>query len=150
MTAPPENLAAKVAAWMRHVDGDLTIVEIYLSQPTGRVPSYLAGFHAQQAAEKALKGLLIGTGQEDFPFSHDIRLLLELLSQRHPWAIELREAEVLTTYATWARYPGPWDHPSREEIERVALLARRVIDRVRQELAARGFPHSTVHPPMSQ
>jgi HEPN domain-containing protein len=142
MTVPPESLAEKVAAWMRHVEGDFCLVEMYLAATPSRIPGYLAGFHAQQAAEKALKAILIAFGAQKFPFSHDIRLLLELVSQECAWAAELREAEILTTYATWARYPGPWDNPAREEVERAAALARQVIERVRQELAARGFPQN--------
>lgn len=146
MSVPPESRSQKVAAWMRHVDGDFSVVEFYLSEPSGRLPGYLAGFHAQQAAERALKGLLIGLGVEDFPYSHDIRVLLELVVSHCSWAGELRGAELLTTFATWARYPGPWDNPARSEVERAAAWARQVIERVRTELAARDFADSVIHP----
>ncbi len=66
------------------------------------------GFHAQQAVEKALKAILAAAGYE-FPWTHDIRHLLERLgaigvavpdSVREarwlsPWAVEFRYGETI-------------------------------------------------------
>jgi HEPN domain-containing protein len=63
-----------------------------------------SGFNAQQAVEKSLKAALAGLG-EDFPFTHDIALLIELCED-HGLQLpdELREADRLTPYAAALRY----------------------------------------------
>lgn len=68
----------------------------------------IVGFHAQQAAEKALKAVLAASG-DDFPWTHDLRYLIERLSdletplpsslheirQLGPWAVEFRYGETI-------------------------------------------------------
>lgn len=62
------------------------------------------GFNAQQAVEKALKAILARRG-EDFPFTHDIALLIELCDDHgHRIPDDLREADRLTPYAAALRY----------------------------------------------
>lgn len=62
------------------------------------------GFNAQQAVEKALKAVLAKQG-EDFPFTHDIALLIELCDDHgHRLPDDLREADRLTPYAAALRY----------------------------------------------
>jgi HEPN domain-containing protein len=63
-----------------------------------------SGFNAQQAVEKALKAALAGRG-EDFPFTHDIALLIELCED-HGFQLpaDLHEADRLTPYAAALRY----------------------------------------------
>ena len=50
-----------------------------------RSPSWGIGFHAQQAVEKALKAVL-ASHEVAYPFTHDLKLLLNLLASRaiHP------------------------------------------------------------------
>jgi HEPN domain-containing protein len=63
-----------------------------------------SGFNAQQAVEKALKAALAGHG-EDFPFTHDIALLIELCEDHGlELPIDLREADRLTPYAAALLY----------------------------------------------
>jgi HEPN domain-containing protein len=68
----------------------------------------VVGFHAQQAAEKALKAVLASFG-DDFPWTHDLRHLMERLDAVHkplpaslydirelgPWAVEFRYGETI-------------------------------------------------------
>jgi HEPN domain-containing protein len=65
-----------------------------------------ACYHAQQCAEKYLKGRL----QEavvSFPRSHDLEFLLDLVLPSEPTWASLRLAlRRLTTYAVIYRYPG--------------------------------------------
>lgn len=63
-------------------------------------------FQAQQAAEKALKAVLIALNLR-FPYTHDLATLLSLLEQAgEPVPAQLREAARLSGYAVVARYPG--------------------------------------------
>lgn len=68
----------------------------------------VVGFHAQQAVEKALKAVLAARG-DDFPWTHDLRLLLRRLEavgvdvpdvvlearRLTPWSVEYRYGEVI-------------------------------------------------------
>ena len=77
-----------------------------LSKAGNRSPSvYLEDicFDAQQAAEKAVKAVLLARGIE-FPYVHDLGLLLTLLKDAGEIVPEaIRQAEKLKPYATTAR-----------------------------------------------
>ena len=63
-------------------------------------------FDAQQAAEKAIKARMIALDVE-FPYTHDIKELLESLeSAGDAIPDEVRAAEALTPYAAIMRYPN--------------------------------------------
>ena len=75
------------------------------------IPDWGVGFHAQQAAEKAIKAVLAACGV-DYPRTHNVQLLLRLVGEAGrsapPDALELPR---LTPYGTVLRYdePGPED-----------------------------------------
>lgn len=63
-------------------------------------------FEAQQAAEKAIKTVLISRNI-DFPYVHNLALLLSLLEEHGISAPNaVRRAARLTPYAVDTRYPG--------------------------------------------
>ncbi len=84
-------------------------------------------FDAQQAAEKALKALLLFYGIP-FRFVHDIAELLSLL-ERNGVALpeEISEAVILSDYAVEARYPGPMEPVTEEEYREAIALAGAVV-----------------------
>ena len=72
-------------------------------------------FEAQQAAEKAIKAMLIRLGVE-FPYVHDLAHLLSLLEEAGedvPYMV--RKAGELTLYAVTTRYPGSVRPVTQEE-----------------------------------
>jgi HEPN domain-containing protein len=75
------------------------------------VPDHVAGFLAQQAAEKALKAVLIA---RDVPFErkHDIDYLCGLIEDAGFDATpDLSAAAALTPWAVEFRYADPFDAP---------------------------------------
>mgnify|MGYP005813246743 CR=1 FL=1 len=69
-----------------------------------RVSDSPVGFHAQQAVEKALKAAIASRGQE-FPFTHDLGLLLQLCQDAGlEVPADLAGADELTPYAAAIRY----------------------------------------------
>ena len=80
-------------------------------------------FDAQQAAEKALKAVMMSRGI-DFPYTHDIaRLLAVLQVDGMDLPESMLSAARLTTYAVQARYPGldePVEEPEYLEAVEVA------------------------------
>ena len=80
-----------------------------LAMAKNRVPEvYLEDlcFEAQQAAEKAIKAVMIMHGIE-FPYVHDLARLLSLLEEAGKGVPEsVMQAEELTQYAMSTRYPS--------------------------------------------
>lgn len=69
-----------------------------------RVSDAPVGFHAQQAVEKALKAAIANRDQE-FPFTHDLGLLMQLCDDAGlELPASLTEADRLTPYAAAIRY----------------------------------------------
>ncbi len=84
-------------------------------------------FHAQQAAEKAIKAILIRQHVE-FPYIHDLGRLLDLVVEGGitlPTAVE--GAPTLTRFAVLDRYPGLGSHVRREEHEEAVRIADAVV-----------------------
>jgi HEPN domain-containing protein len=64
----------------------------------------VVGFHCQQAVEKALKAVLADGGLE-FPFTHDIELLVQLCADAGaPLPDNLADVDRLTPFAARVRY----------------------------------------------
>jgi HEPN domain-containing protein len=84
-------------------------------------------FDAQQAAEKSIKAVLVYR-QIDFPRTHNIRSLLELLDpEASEIAKEIWDAVDLTNYAVETRYPGPAEPVTRREYRRAVAIAQKVV-----------------------
>ena len=94
-----------------------------------RVPgAYLEDlcFEAQQAAEKAIKAVLIARGI-DFPYVHDLGNLLALLDENGetiPESVDI--AMSLTTYATTTRYPNVGSPVAEREYREAIAIAEAV------------------------
>jgi HEPN domain-containing protein len=84
-------------------------------------------FEAQQAAEKALKAVCIFY-QIEFPRTHSMNTLTALLEQAGiQMPAEVREADLLTSYAVQARYPD-WEEAVTDlEYQHALVIARHVV-----------------------
>ncbi len=83
-------------------------------------------FNAQQAAEKALKAILIYRGKY-FPRTHSIAVLLSLVEQVIVIPSTIRNSVILTDYAVESRYPGVTESVSEEEYKEAVILAENVV-----------------------
>jgi HEPN domain-containing protein len=89
-------------------------------------------FHCQQAAEKALKGLLTFAGKP-FRKTHDIsELSTDCLAIDSSLESVVARAERLTQYAWRFRYPGAPFEPGAEETAEALDAARAVLERVEE------------------
>ena len=85
-------------------------------------------FDAQQAAEKALKGLLIHLGAA-FPYTHDVADLITLIEDHDlPVPESVKDAAILTDYAVATRHPGVGEPVTEDEHERAVAIAERVVE----------------------
>ena len=93
----------------------------------------MACYHAQQCAEKYLKGYLIAHSVP-FRFVHDLIYLTQLCMAREPAFEELMSAaEILGEYGTTVRYPmGGSEGPDVETAKKAIQLAEQVVALVAQ------------------
>ncbi len=81
-----------------------------------------------QAAEKAIKALLIRRGIE-FPYVHDLSVLLSIVAEAGEDVPEsVRLSRRLTPYAAAARYPGITERVTEEDHAEAVRLAESVVD----------------------
>ncbi|MBC8469435.1 MAG: HEPN domain-containing protein [Planctomycetes bacterium] len=118
--------------WIMRADDDLRLAELIMgdSEPV----YWAAAFHAQQCAEKILKGLLtfhdVRAGK-----THDIGNLLKISVSVLDGLEQFKDrAGVLTTYAVDSRYPVPHGNVSKEEAAKAMETARSIFEFVIEAL----------------
>ena len=121
---PPERFSPDdPREWLNRARSNLALAK-------SRVPdAYLEDlcFEAQQAAEKAIKAVLISRAVE-FPYVHDLARLLGLLEEAGEAVPEkVRKAEELTPFALITRYPGLARPVTLEEYEVAVAAAETVV-----------------------
>lgn len=79
-------------------------------------------FQAQQAAEKALKGLLVFYGAEPEK-THNLVSLIKELSKYAAIPEEIKEAAILNDYAVQTRYPGGYTPIEEDEYGNAVKIA---------------------------
>jgi HEPN domain-containing protein len=84
-------------------------------------------YQAQQAVEKAFKGLLIYYGVEP-EFTHNIGILLNELEKHTKIPDLIKESIGLTNFAVQTRYPGEYTDVTKEEYENSIKIARNCLD----------------------
>jgi HEPN domain-containing protein len=91
-------------------------------------------FHAQQAGEKAIKAVLIARAAP-FPYVHDLGRLLQIAAAPGSAEIppEVADADLLTDFATLARYPGAAEL-ERGDLDQAVGTARAVLSWAEAEL----------------
>lgn len=134
MTPPRERVPGSPGEWLRHAESDLRVARLALGDQ--RVLPEQICFHAQQAAEKALKAVLL-CKQVEFPLVHDVEELLEL-ARRGGLAVppEVSEAGLLTPYAVEARYPGSQEGILPSDVEEAIRVAQAVLQWAGQTVAS--------------
>lgn len=125
MTPPPrKGFLASPIEWLAHARSDLAFARLGLNQDI--LPEQIC-FHAQQAVEKTLKAVLLHE-KVDFPFTHDLEVLLDTL---HGAGMEvpeeLQDVGLLTPYAVETRYPGFWGEIGETDVREAIGLAERVL-----------------------
>jgi HEPN domain-containing protein len=94
-------------------------------------------FHAQEAAEKALKAVLVCL-DVSFPRTHDIAALAALLPDSVGVPPGLQRARQLTAYATQLRYPGAAEPVAEDERTAAVLVASQVVEWAERITSASG------------
>jgi HEPN domain-containing protein len=95
--------------WLAKAAGDLAVANLILQNPIGA--NWAACFHAQQAAEKSIKALLVAYGI-DFPMTHTLERLAGLLAPDAAGHLDQGALQALTPWAVAGRYPEDIADPS--------------------------------------
>ena len=120
--------------WMQRARNDLALAQLTDEK---RIAPDILVFHAQQAAEKAIKALLVRY-QVEFPFTHSIGALLSVCQSNNIEVPEnITNSHALTRYAVASRYPGEAEPTSRSEAYEAAQLATMVVNWVEGLLAGK-------------
>jgi HEPN domain-containing protein len=133
---PPEEVKRDlVRQWLAKADEDLDAAKALLSLGTSFLSTI--GFHCQQAAEKYFKAFLTWQ-QIEFPKTHDLSLLLGLISTEAPSLAEsLEEVVELTSYGVEIRYPGDIPEVTSEDAAEAVQLAEKVREAIQGTLATK-------------
>lgn len=131
----PEIVAQEARRWLRFAVEDLEVAQRLLAdrQP---LPRFVC-WHSQQAAEKALESVLV-LEEIDFPFTHDLNALSNLLPDSWAFSPDHSDLADLTEWAVEARYPGDWPQATESDAIRAESQARTVRDIVVTEFRRRG------------
>jgi HEPN domain-containing protein len=113
------------AEWLLHAESDLTYAKLGQVQPA--ILRNQVAFHAEQAAEKAFKAVLVHAAVE-FPRTRDLQSLL-LLVRNSGISVrpEIEHASALTRFAVEARYPGDIEPITGEEVTLAIDMAEGVV-----------------------
>ncbi len=93
-----------VAEWIAKAEGDHAVARMVHSASSPHHDA--ACYHAQQAAEKLMKAVLISHGVTP-PRTHNLVVLDEMLRNSVPsWTCPMTDLRILSLAATQFRYPG--------------------------------------------
>lgn len=128
MRQPEQVVGDFVQQWLKKANSDLQAAKLLC---TGELEDYFTGgFHAQQAAEKYIKAFLV-RHQVEFPKTHDIGRLRQLVASRDAALAErLEKADVLTPYGVDMRYPEEFEVVSQKRAECAVAVAEQVKEEI--------------------
>jgi HEPN domain-containing protein len=122
---PEERKVSNPLEWLRRARSNLARAKADRGLPEILYEDLC--FDAQQAAEKAIKAILVHRNVP-FPKTHAIMDLLTLLHQAGvSVSDDVRQAAILTGYAVEARYPGISEEVTLQDYAVAIELAERVV-----------------------
>jgi HEPN domain-containing protein len=110
--------------WLDFARSDLDVARM---APAGRMLLDTLCFHAQQAAEKSVKAVLLRLGVP-FPRTHSLDILLQMLPEgcrRPPDEDEIRD---LSGYAMAGRYPAGLERVTPRQRDRAVAAASAALE----------------------
>ena len=118
-------------AWFTKAEADLQTAELLLNAANPLLD--IVCYHAQQCAEKYLKGYLVARSIP-FKFVHELAYLTRLCVEQEPEFSEIIDiASELQDYATGVRYPDDeLDEPTLQEAQKAVACAKEIRDFIMQ------------------
>jgi HEPN domain-containing protein len=138
----PEVLAV-LRQWLRYAGEDLRAAEALLERE--ELPSRLACFHAQQAAKKAIKAILVFL-QVDFPLTHDLNRLRDLFPEDCTIREDFPDLARLSAWAVQPRYTVDSPEATHEDAEAAGEQVRPVYETALKDLEEHGYDQKDEKP----
>lgn len=133
MSEGADERRTEAMRWMRFAKEDLDAAKALAADP--EVAVRLACTLAQQAAEKALKAVLV-LQDVDPPRTHNLQLLADLVPRAGRVAGIAVDLVRLSVWAVESRYPGDWPEASRDDAGVALSAASEVLSAVESEIAS--------------
>lgn len=121
--------------WLRYAREDLSAAQTMIAQESGLARHVC--WLAQQAAEKAFKAGLVLL-QIDFPKTHDLDALRNLLPDDWQLKDSCPDLADLAEWAVESRYPGNWPDATDADATAAVEQAAAVVQSVADDLGSRG------------
>ncbi len=132
---PPETQGPDdPSLWMEFARTDLRMAEEGVQYGYRLEPLC---YHAQQAAEKALKALFISR-RLPYPKTHDLEKLIALLPPGLSAPPQVRKAVEISDYSEKGRYPHGFEDLTPKDYQKAVALAKAVVDWAGKVLAGEG------------
>ena len=135
----PEQRRGLVRRWLAKARTDLTLASMILEKGPDMDP-WVCCFHAQQAAEKSIKAVLVAQGTEP-PFIHNLVALQALLPVDLDLGVPTMDLAELSAAARGTRYVTDAignEDPNWAEAEHAVAVAGRILAEVRTYLVESG------------
>ena len=136
MSGPDRS--AEALRWLEFAQRDLRIVAAL--RATDATLFTAACVHAQQAAEKSLKAVLV-LHDLPVPFTHDLAYLRGLIGDHLSPGPTQDHLDRLNRWGATARYPGGATDATADDITMAQVAAAAVYDHVVAEFARAGLTH---------
>ena len=131
-----ELVVQEAQRWLQFSAEDLDVAQRLLADRSS-APRHVCSL-SQQAAEKALKAALV-LEEIDFPYTHDLNALRNLLPDSWPVRVDHPDLTQLNQWAVEARYPGEWPEATDSDAVRAESEASLVLDSVVAEFRRRSL-----------
>jgi HEPN domain-containing protein len=128
----PDRVRKMAALWLSRARADLALARVVL-EGRGELEPWLGVFHAQQAAEKAIKAVLIASNINP-PYIHDLSELRKRVPADVAVGASVNEVERLDQLSAGVRYLGlslglmEQPEPGWEEAEASLRIAAAIVD----------------------
>lgn len=135
----PDRRVGLVRRWLSKARTDLALALVVLERGPDMDP-WACCFHAQQAAEKSLKAVLVARKVEP-PFTHNLVALQALMPKDLDIATSATDLADLSASARGIRYVTDVDgseDPTWDEAKRAVVIAGRILAAVRAYLGEPG------------
>ena len=123
------DIIDEVWRWVEKAENDFRTAEYVLTMEEN-CPFDTVSYHCHQCAEKYLKANLIYR-DIDFPRTHDLVALFNLLQPAEKLSFEVQEVQPLNRYAVEARYPGDWEPIDESEARAAFDMVKRIRSAIR-------------------
>lgn len=139
---PSAGFEDEAGRWLAFARGDLDSATALLGT---RTPNRNVGYLAQQAAEKALKAVIL-LDNAPFEMTHDLTAVATQLPADFQSPVDIAGLAWLADLETSARYPDEGDMITGDDARRAAAMTEAILAAVAAHFASRGIDEAQIEP----